>query len=71
MNRYIKVQLLKNGKPLGKSLYTYKTSLDVQLGEIVQVNEHLQGVVVSFVPVDTIPDPTNVKSIVGQIEKGD
>lgn len=71
MNRYIKIQLLKDGKPQGKSLYTYKTSLDVQLGEVVQVNEHLQGVVVSFVPVETIPDPTNVKSIAGQIKKED
>lgn len=69
MNRYIKVQLLKNGAPISLKLYLYKTSLDVQLGEIIQANEHLQGIVAGFEVIGNIPDPTNVKSIVGQIKE--
>jgi len=69
MNRYIKIQLLKNGVPISPKLYLYKTSLDVQLGEIIQASEHLQGVVVGFEVIGNIPDPTNVKGIVGQIPK--
>lgn len=67
MNRYIKIQLLKSGKPLSGTLYTYKTSLDVQLGEVVQVTETLQGVIAGFEVIQNIPQPERVKEIVGQI----
>jgi hypothetical protein len=68
-NRYIKVQLLKDGKPLSDRLYTYKTSLDVQLGEVVQATEKLQGVVAGCEVISNILRPEAVKEIVGQIKK--
>jgi len=71
MNRYIKIQLLKNGVPIPPRLYLYKTSLDVQLGEIVQATEHLQGVVVGFEVISNIENPNRIVDIVGQIEKGE
>jgi len=71
MNRYIKIQLLKNGVPISPRLYLYKTSLDVQLGEIVQATEHLQGVVVGFEVISNIENPNRIVDIVGQIEKGE
>jgi hypothetical protein len=70
MNRYIKIQLLKDGKPLSSILYTYKTSLDVQLGEVVQVTEKLQGVIAGFEVINNISQPEKIKEIVGQIEGG-
>ena len=71
MNRYIKIQLLKNGVAISPRLYTYKTSLDVQLGEIVQATEHLKGVVVWFEVIGNIENPNRIIDIVGQIEKGE
>jgi hypothetical protein len=71
MNRYIKIQLLKDGKPLSPTLYTYKTSLDVQLGEVVQATEKLQGVVAGFEVISNIEHPERIKEIVGQILKED
>jgi hypothetical protein len=71
MNRYIKVQLLKDGKPLSDRLYTYKTSLDVQLGEIVQVTPAMQGVITGFEVISNILRPEAVKEIVGQIKRED
>jgi len=69
MNRYIKIQLLKNNKPLSSTIYTYKTTLNVQLGEIVQATPNLQGVVVGFEVISNILQPEKVKAIVGQIPK--
>jgi hypothetical protein len=69
MNRYIKIQLLIDGKPLSDKLYTYKTSLDVQLGEVVQVTEKLQGVIAGFEVINNIPQPEKIKEIVGQIKR--
>jgi hypothetical protein len=69
MNRYIKIQLLKDGKPLSNRLYTYKTSLDVQLGEVVQATEKLQGVVAGFEVIGNIAQPEKIKEIYGQIPK--
>jgi|MGYP000871434784 hypothetical protein len=71
MNRYIKVQLMKNGKPLSNRLYTYKTSLDVQLGEIVQATENLQGVIAGFEVINNIAQPEKIKEIYGQIKEDD
>ena len=68
-NRYIKVQLMKNGKPLSNRKYTYKTSLDVQLGEIVQVTENLRGVIAGFEVISNIAQPEKIKEIYGQIPK--
>jgi len=68
-NRYIKVQLMKNGKLLSNHKYTYKTSLDVQLGEIVQVTENLQGVIAGFEVISNIAQPEKIKEIYGQIPK--
>lgn len=70
-NRYIKVQLMKNGKPLSNRKYTYKTSLDVQLGEIVQVTENLQGVIAGFEVINNIAQPEKIKEIYGQIKEDD
>lgn len=69
MNRYIKVQLLKDGKPISPRLYTYKTDLNVQLGEIIQATPNLQGVVAGFEVISNIPQPEKIKSIVGQIKR--
>lgn len=69
MNRYIKVQLIKDGKPISKTLYTYKTSLNVQLGEVIQATEKLQGVVAGFEVVSNIAQPEKIKEIVGQIKE--
>ena len=63
MNRYIKVQLLKNGVPISPRLYLYKTSLDVQLGEIIQATEKLQGVVAGFEVINNIAQPEKIKEI--------
>lgn len=71
MNRYIKIQLLKDGQPISDRLYTYKTSLNVQLGEVVQATEGLQGVVAGFEVISNIPQPEKIKEIVGQIQKED
>ena len=71
MNRYIKVQLMKNGKLLSNRKYTYKTSLDVQLGEIVQVTENLQGVIAGFEVINNIAQPEKIKEIYGQIKEDD
>jgi len=68
MNRYIKIQYLKSGIPTG-GFYTYKTTLDVQLGEIVMLSEKVKGIVVGFTTIDMIPDPTRVNAIFGQIPK--
>ena len=68
MNRYIKIQFLKNGIPTGGT-YVYKTSLDVQLGETVMVTEKVKGIVAGFVPPALIDKPEEVKEIFGQIPR--
>jgi hypothetical protein len=68
-NRYIKVQFVKEGKTTSDHQYTYKTSLDVQLGEIVQVTATMQGVIAGFEVISNIPKPETIKEIVGQIKK--
>lgn len=70
MTRYIKVQFLRNGQPTGRE-YTYKTDLDVQLGEIVMVTEKAKGIVTSFTPEILLSDIDKVKEIYGRIPKGD
>jgi hypothetical protein len=60
---------MKNGKPLSNRKYTYKTSLDVQLGEIVQVTENLRGVIAGFEVISNIAQPEKIKEIYGQIPK--
>jgi chorismate synthase len=68
MNRYIKIQYLKSGIPTGGT-YVYKTSLDVQLGEMVMVTEKVKGIVVGFEVISNILQPERVKEIFGQIKK--
>jgi hypothetical protein len=68
-NRYIKIQFVKSGKIVSSNQYTYKTSLDVQLGEIVQATPMMQGVVAGFEVISNIAQPEKVKEIVGQIKK--
>ena len=70
MNRYIKIQFIKNGIPSGGT-YVYKTSLDVQLGETVMVTEKVKGIVAGFVPPALIDKPEEVKEIFGQIPRED
>ena len=70
MNRYIKIQFLKNGIPTGGT-YVYKTSLDVQLGETVMVTEKVKGIVAGFEVISNIPKPETIKEIYGQIERQD
>jgi hypothetical protein len=69
MNRYIKVKFVKSGKAISDRQYTYKTSLDVQLGEIVQVTPTMQGVITGFEVISNIPQPEKIKEIVGQIKR--
>lgn len=68
MTRYIKIQFLRNGQPTGRE-YTYKTDLDVQLGEIVMVTEKAKGIVTGFIPPALIDKPEEVKEIFGQIPR--
>lgn len=68
MTRYIKVQFLRNGQPTGRE-YTYKTDLDVQLGETVMLTENAKGIVTGFMPKEIISDVTSVKEIYGQIKR--
>lgn len=68
--KYIKVKFLKNGQPSGRT-YTYRTPVDVVPGDIVQINEKSQGIVVDE-PVDMEWVETygagKVKSIAGKAE---
>lgn len=66
-NRYIKVQFLKDGKP-SSGTYTYKTSLNVQLGETVMVTEKAKGIVAGFEVISNITQPEKIKEIFGQIK---
>lgn len=68
MTRYIKVQFLRNGQPTGRE-DTYKTDLDVQLGETVMLTENAKGIVTGFMPKEIISDVTSVKEIYGQIKR--
>jgi hypothetical protein len=67
-NRYIKVQFLKDGKP-SSGTYTYKTSLDVQLGETIMITEKCKGIIAGFEVISNIPQPEKIKEIFGQIPK--
>jgi hypothetical protein len=62
---------MKHNKIISPTNYAYKTSLDVQLGEIVQVDEHLQGIITGFEVISNIPQPEKIKEIVGQIKRED
>ena len=68
--KYIKVKFLKNGRPSGRA-YTYRAYEDVIPGDIVQINEKNQGVVVDD-PVDMewveAYGVEKIKSIVGKAE---
>lgn len=68
MTRYIKIRFLRDGVPTGRE-YTYKTDLDVQLGEVVMVTEKAKGIVAGFVPPALIHKPEEVKEIFGQIPR--
>ena len=68
MNRYIKILFIKNGIPSGGT-YVYKTSLDVQLGEIVMLTEKAKGIIIGFVPPALIEKPEEVKEIFWQIPR--
>jgi len=70
MNRYIKIQFLKDGVP-SKGTYVYKTSLDVQLGEVVMVTEKAKGIIAGFEVISNIPQPERIKEIFGQIPRED
>lgn len=67
MTRYIKVQFLRNGQPTGRE-YTYKTDLDVQLGETVMLTEKAKGIIFGFVPPELVEGPEKIKEIFGQIK---
>ena len=70
MNRYIKILFIKNGIPSGGT-YVYKTSLDVQLGEVVMVTEKAKGIIAGFEVISNIPQPERIKEIFGQIPRED
>lgn len=67
MTRYIKVQFLRNGQPTGRE-DTYKTDLDVQLGETVMLTEKAKGIIFGFVPPELVEGPEKIKEIFGQIK---
>lgn len=68
MNRYIKVQFLKDGKP-SSGTYVYKTSLDVQLGEVVMITEKAKGIIAGFEVISNISQPEKIKEIFGQMPR--
>ena len=70
MNRYIKIQFIKNGIPSGGT-YVYRTSLPVQIGEMIMVTEKVKGIVAGFEVISNIPNPETIREIYGQIERQD
>lgn len=59
----ILVKFLKHGVPTGKH-YPYKTSLEVQEGQVVMISEKVKGVVVGFAPY-TLEELEGLKEIYG------
>lgn len=66
----IKAKFLRDGEPQGRA-YTYMTDIKVQTGDLVQLNERGQGIVVEIdVPeseVDSFRD--KLKTIIGKVEE--
>lgn len=68
--KYIKVKFLKNGKPSGRA-YTYRTPVNVTPGDIVQINEKGQGIVVDeSVDMDWVEvyGADKIKCIIGKAD---
>ncbi len=66
----IKVKFLKFGKPLGRE-YTYFSSVDVVVGDTVQINTSATGVVtaVDVSENEIAPYKDKVKTIIGKVEE--
>lgn len=66
-NRYIKAKFIRNGVAIGNP-YTYKTDLDVQIGEVVMLTEKAKGIVFGFIPEELIENPDKIKEIFGKVK---
>ena len=68
---FIKVRILKNGKPIGRA-YTYKTDLELQSSDLVVLDGGKHGIVVDE-PIDTEWIKTygtgNIKEIKGIVKE--
>lgn len=66
----IKAKFLKDGEPQGRA-YTYISNIDVKVGDLVQLNEKGQGIVIEIdVPeseVESFRD--KLKTIIGKVPK--
>lgn len=65
----IRCKFLKNGKPSGRD-YTYRTSEDVKVGNMVQINSSAKGVVTEInVPAEDMASfADKIKTIVGKVD---
>lgn len=65
----IKVRFLKNSQPTGRA-YTYKSPIQVEIGDIVKINSTATGIVTDVnVPKEEVAAfRDKVKSIVGLVE---
>ena len=65
----IKAKFLRDGEPQGRA-YTYMTDIEVKVGDLVQLNERGQGIVIETnVPeseVESFRD--KLKTIIGKVE---
>ena len=66
----IKVKFLRHGEPAGRP-YTYESPVQVDVGDVVQINDTGTGVVVAVnVPEEEVAAfRDKLKSIVGLVEK--
>lgn len=65
----IKAKFLRDGEPQGRA-YTYMTDIEVKVGDLVQLNERGQGIVIETnIPeseVESFRD--KLKTIIGKVE---
>jgi len=65
----IKAKFLRDGEPQGRA-YTYMSDIEVKVGDLVQLNERGQGIVIETgVPeseVESFKD--KLKTIIGKVE---
>lgn len=65
----IKARFIQNGEPQGR-YYTYLSDIDVEIGDIVQLNEKGQGIVTHVdVPEEEVESfKDKLKTIIGKVE---
>lgn len=69
VSKLIKAKFLRDGEPQGRA-YTYRSNVEVKVGDLVQLNERGQGIVLEIdIPeseVESFKD--KLKTIIGKIE---